>query len=172
MPTLLNIIGCKNAGKTRTIELLIPVFKKLGLKTGTLKHTEHDGFNWDVKGKDTNRHSEAGSEVTGIFGNNSFAFNFNTNNSITVEIDNLIKVFYNQLDIVLIEGLKTDHRLKIEVCRKGFTDRKLVNEKELIATYGDNIHNYQVHHFSYGEEMKLGEFIIKEYNHLKSIKPL
>jgi len=42
MPKLLNIVGCKNSGKTRTIEMLIPVFRNLGMKTGTLKHTEHD----------------------------------------------------------------------------------------------------------------------------------
>ena len=171
MPRVLNIVGCKNSGKTRTVEVLVPVLQKLGLKIGTLKHTEHDGFNWDAKGKDTYRHFEAGSSVTGIFGKSSFAFNFNNDQLQLDGIDNLIRVFYGAMDLVLVEGLKTDPSSKIEVCRPDFTDRKVVPETELLATYGANLFGYKVPHFDYGQEAGLGKHIVENLEKLREVGP-
>jgi len=164
VPRILNVVGCKNSGKTRSIELIVPVLKKLGLQVGTLKHTEHDGFDWDVKGKDTYRHLKAGSDVTGIFGRRSFAFNFNDADINPCSVDDLIRIFYRELDLVIIEGLKTNKSLKIEVCRAGYTDRKITPCNELLATYGVNLFNYNLPHFNYGSEMELGKLIIDNIN--------
>lgn len=167
MPRILNVVGCKSAGKTRSIELMVPILKKLGLKVGTLKHTEHDGFNWDVKGKDTFRHSEAGSDVTGIFGTRSFAFNINDADINLRYVDDLVNVFYRGMDLVIIEGLKTDASLKIEVCRPGYTDGKVAPHNELLATYGANLFEYSLPHFNYGNELELGKFIIDNISRLR-----
>ncbi len=169
MPGVLNVVGCKNAGKTRTIELIVPVLKKLGLRVGTLKHTEHDGFNWDVKGKDTSRHSEAGSEVTGIFGTRSFAFNMNNADVGPGGVDDLIGTFYRGMDLIIIEGLKTDPSLKIEVCRSGFTDRKIAPPSELLATYGENLFGCALPHFDYGREPDLGRHIADNISRLRHV---
>jgi molybdopterin-guanine dinucleotide biosynthesis protein B len=167
MPRILNVVGCKNTGKTRTIELIVPVLKKLGLRVGTLKHTEHGGFNWDVKGKDTFRHFEAGSEVTGIFGTHSFAFNINNADVNPGGVDDLINVFYRGMDLVIIEGLKSDASLKIEVCRSEYTDRKVSLPGELLATYGANLFDYGLPHFDYGSELDLGKYITDNISRLR-----
>ena len=167
MPRILNVVGCKNAGKTRSIEMMVPILKKLGLKVGTLKHTEHDRFNWDVSGKDTFRHLEAGSDVTGIFGSHSFAFNINDADLNPCSVDDLINVFYQGMDLVIIEGLKADASLKIEVCRPEYTDGKVAPESELLATYGANLFQYDLPHFNYGSEPELGKFIVDNISRLR-----
>jgi len=149
--------------------MLLPVLKELGIKAGSLKHTEHDGFNWDLKGKDTFRHFEAGSMITGIFGNNSFAFNFNDENLKPVKVNDLIHLFYNEMDLVLIEGLKKDPSLKIEVCRPDFSSNAVVPENELLATYGANLFGYKTPHFNYGRENNLGKYIADNMNLLREI---
>ncbi len=169
MPAILNIVGCKNSGKTRTVEILVPALVNLGQKVGSLKHTEHDGFSWDKPGKDTFRHFEAGSAVTGIFGKGQFAFSLNKKENRAPTVDDLIALFYSDLDIVLIEGLKTDPGLKIEVCRQGFTDRKVVDQSQLIATFGNNIHGYSIPHFDYEKEHDMAQFIIDNVGRLRTV---
>ena len=121
MARILPVVGCKNAGKTRTCEVLIPPLQALGLAVGTLKHTEHEEFEWDVPGKDTDRHRRAGSAVTGIFGGQRFAFSFNRPGSAEVPLDALIRAFYGDLDLVLLEGYQRDPGLRLEVCRPNFS---------------------------------------------------
>ena len=169
MPAVLNIVGCKNSGKTRTVEMLVPALASLGQKVGSLKHTEHEGFNWDSPGKDTFRHYEAGAAVTGIFGKKQLAFSINSIDFEPPSVDDLIRLFYSDLDIVLIEGLKTDPGLKIEVCREGFTDRKVVDQSQLIATYGNDIHGYSTVHFPYGKEVDMARFVIENIGRLRSV---
>jgi len=169
MTRILNVVGCKNSGKTRTIELLVPVLHDLDLQVGTLKHTQHDGFNWDVKGKDTYRHYEAGSIITGIFGNSSFAFNLNRDGLVSPCVDDLVRVFYRDLDLVIIEGLKSDPGLKVEVCRPDYSDREVVPASEILATFGVSLFNRDVSHFDYGHERELGQHIANNLNRLRTV---
>jgi molybdopterin-guanine dinucleotide biosynthesis protein B len=167
MPRILNVVGCKNSGKTRFIELIVPVFKRLRLKVGTLKHTHHDGFDWDIEGKDTYRHFKSGSDVTGIFGTRSFAFNLNNIDIRPRNVDDLAGVFYREMDLVLIEGLETDSGPKIEVCRPGYSDRQITPRDKLLATYGADLFNHGIPHFDYGSESELGEFIVSNIHRLR-----
>jgi molybdopterin-guanine dinucleotide biosynthesis adapter protein len=169
MPHLLPIVGCKNAGKTRTCELLVPLLRGLGLHVGTLKYTEHDGFDWDKEGKDTWRHRSAGSMVTGIFGRRVSAFSFNDTEPASVSIDEMIRVFYRDLDLVLIEGWRRGAGLKIEVCRPGFTDGPVVASPELLATHGVDLFHYDLPHFAYGQENELATHIHGNLDRLRTI---
>lgn len=169
MPKILHVVGCKNSGKTRTIELLIPPLKRLGLAAGTLKYTEHEGFHWDVPGKDTHRHSQAGSDITGIFGRQCYAFSDNRPSAGAVSIEQLISTFYVDMDIVLIEGYRLDAASKIEVLRPGFTDRPIADQAQLLATYGQRLYVYEVPHFEYGAEVELARHI---YDHLDGLSSI
>jgi molybdopterin-guanine dinucleotide biosynthesis protein B len=122
MPRILHIVGCKNAGKTRACEVLIGPLHRLGLTVGTLKYTDHDGFDWDQPGKDTFRHREAGSDVTGIFGLRSFAFQFQSGDCRIVAIDDLARTFYPSVDLLLVEGYRRGSGSMLEVCRPGYSD--------------------------------------------------
>ncbi len=166
MPKILHIVGCKNAGKTRAVELLLPPLKKLGLVVGTLKYTEHDEFQWDVPGKDTYRHSQAGSEIVGIFGHSRCAISSIRQDAGGVSLKRLISTFYGDADIVLIEGYRLDEARKIEVLRPGFTDRPIADQAQLLATYGQRLYIYEIPHFEYGAEIELARYI---YNHLNDL---
>jgi molybdopterin-guanine dinucleotide biosynthesis protein B len=159
VPKILHVVGCKNAGKTRTIEVLLPPLKKLGLVVGTLKYTEHEGFHWDVPGKDTYRHTQAGSDISGIFGPRCWAFSDNRQNSSGIPLTHLIGTFYTDMDLVLIEGYRLDAARKIEVLRPGFTDHAVADQSQLLATYGQRLYVYDIPHFEYGAEVELARYI-------------
>jgi molybdopterin-guanine dinucleotide biosynthesis adapter protein len=163
---ILNIVGCKNSGKTRTVEILIPRLQKLGLRVGTLKHTEHNGFRWDREGTDTFRHHTAGSEISGIFGRNSFAIDMNRPDLKEPLVDEIVKLFYSDVDLVLVEGCKTHPSLKIEVCRPGYSHAPVVPASDLLATYGENLFGYDVLHFAYGREDQIADHILAQLDRL------
>lgn len=60
----LAFVGKQNSGKTTLLEKLIAELTKRGHSVGTLKHHGHRGFDFDVKGKDSWRHAQAGSRFT------------------------------------------------------------------------------------------------------------
>jgi molybdopterin-guanine dinucleotide biosynthesis adapter protein len=170
MTRILNIVGCKNSGKTRTVEILVPRLQKLGLRVGTLKHTEHSGFRWDREGTDTFRHHTAGSEISGIFGSNSFAVDINRPDLKEPAVDEIVKLFYSEVDLVLVEGRRTHPSLKIEVCRPGYSDAPVVPSSELLATYGENLYGYDVPHFAYGREDLVADHILAQFDRLNMIE--
>lgn len=65
-PRVFVISGVKNSGKTTLITKLIPIFRKMGWQTATIKHDGH-GFDPDVPGTDSYRHRTAGACGTAIY---------------------------------------------------------------------------------------------------------
>ena len=59
MTILLAVSGRKNSGKTSWVTALVESFTGRGWRVGTVKHTHH---HYDVPGKDTWRHQDAGAE--------------------------------------------------------------------------------------------------------------
>lgn len=159
MPRILHIVGCKNAGKTRACELLIGSLHRQGLAVGTLKFTDHDGFEWDQPGKDTFRHRAAGSDLTGIFGHRTFAFQFQSDKGPIITIDSLVRTFYASMDLVLVEGYRQGSGPMLEVCRPGYSDRAVMPPESLLATYGADLFPRGVPHFDYGAEEALAAYI-------------
>ena len=166
MPHILHIVGCKNAGKTRVCELLIGPLHRQGFTVGTLKYTDHEGFDWDQPGKDTFRHREAGSDVTGIFGLRTFAFQFQSGDRPIVSIDDLARTFYPSADLLLVEGYRLGSGPMLEVCRPGFSDRAVMPPENLLATYGADLYPRGVPHFEYGAEDSLAAFIVQNLDRL------
>lgn len=60
----LAFVGKQNSGKTTLLEKLIAELTKRGHNVGTLKHHSHAGFDFDIEGKDSWRHAQAGSRFT------------------------------------------------------------------------------------------------------------
>ena len=57
-------VGKQNSGKTTLLEKLIAELTARGVRVGTVKHHSHVGFEFDVVGKDSWRHRQAGSRYT------------------------------------------------------------------------------------------------------------
>ena len=59
---ILGVVGTKNTGKTTLVTLIVSELVNRGYRVGTVKHTHHE---LDLEGKDTWKHREAGSRVSG-----------------------------------------------------------------------------------------------------------
>ena len=140
MSKVINIVGDKsNVGKTFVMEGIIKELKRRGLSVATIKHDIH-GFDIDQKGKDTYKHREAGSETVIISSPNRFALIKEVKEEIPLEkIINLAK----DKDVILVEGYKKSTLRKIEVYRKGFSDRIISPKEKLIAIASDEDLNFE-----------------------------
>jgi molybdopterin-guanine dinucleotide biosynthesis protein MobB len=59
-------VGKQNSGKTTLLEKLIAALGDRGVRVATIKHHSHAGFDFDIEGKDSWRHRQAGSIHTVI----------------------------------------------------------------------------------------------------------
>ena len=115
MPTLISIVGKAKSGKTTLIEKLIFELKSRDYKVATIKHAFHGSFSDDY-GKDSWRHIQAGSEATAIGFNDNIVLIKPVNG--TPNLDEIVRLFGEDYDIILVEGFKHCNAPKIEVHRK------------------------------------------------------
>ena len=131
-PFLLAISGCKNSGKTTLITKLIPKFCEKGYKVATIKHDGHD-FQGDEVGTDTYKHKKSGAYGTAIFSNNKFM--------IIKEEKNIDETYFIELfpeaDIIFLEGFKFSDYPKLEIVRKGNSNKPISSKKNLLAILSD-----------------------------------
>ena len=116
------------------MEGLIKELKNRGLSIATIKHDVH-GFDIDKKGKDTYKHREAGSETVIISSPKRFAMIKEVKEE--VDLKDLINLAKDK-DIILVEGYKNSSLRKIEVYRKGFSDKIISSKEKLIAIASDD----------------------------------
>lgn len=131
-PMLIAISGVKNSGKTTLIEKLIPRLKNFGYKVATIKHDGHD-FDPDVENRDTYRHKKAGAYGTAIFSESKFMI---VKEEKQVSEEDLIS-YFKEADIILLEGFKNSNYPKIEIIRKGNSDKSVCKKETLIALVTD-----------------------------------
>ena len=136
-PPLVIIAGRSKSGKTTLLERLIPELKKRGLRVGTIKHHHKEGdFDIDYPGKDSWRHKKAGAEKTIISSPNRIG--------IVMDVDhdykpNELIPFFNEMDIILIEGHKGENLPKVEIFRPEVHDTPLcLEDPGLIAVMTDS----------------------------------
>jgi len=97
---ILGVAGTKNTGKTTLVTLIVHELVKRGYQVGTIKHTHHD---FDLEGKDTWKHREAGAELVVGSGESTF---FQINQRF--ELEKIIKTISSikELDYIIVEGFK------------------------------------------------------------------
>lgn len=161
MPPVVSVVGASGSGKTTLLEKLIAELKRRGFKVGTVKHAGHH-FDFDIEGKDTDRHMKAGADTVMIASTNQIAMIKNCPcNSL-----NDIEMYFQDMDIVITEGYKKESRPKIEIHRKAtnkapiFKDRP---ENNLIAFVTDADFETQVEKFGLDDILALADFIEKRY---------
>lgn len=111
-------IGYQNSGKTTLVEKVIAELTRRGLRVGSLKHHGHHGFDIDVPAKDTWRHHQAGSKHVGLICATRWAEYANTREEDEMPARELLSR-YNDVDVVIIEGYKTEGFDNIVVARSG-----------------------------------------------------
>jgi molybdopterin-guanine dinucleotide biosynthesis protein B len=110
---LLGFAGWSGAGKTTLIEKLLPALAARGLAVSTIKHTHHS-VDLDRPGKDTHRHREAGAVEVMLASSARFALLRETPRPLGLDA---LALRMAPVDLVLVEGFKTDALPKIEVYR-------------------------------------------------------
>ena len=160
MTKIINVVGSQsNVGKTTVIEGLIKELKSRGLSIGTIKHDIH-GFDMDQKGKDTYRHSEAGSETVIISSKNKMAVIKKIREEISLE--ELIDLAKDK-DIIIVEGYKNSDLRKIEVYRSELCNEIITKEEKLIVVASDVEINYYGRKSINNKDFKsLADLILKE----------
>ena len=154
-PVIIAVSGIKNSGKTTLIEKLIPKLNNEGLKVATVKHDGHD-FDADIEGTDTFKHRNAGAYGTAIFSKNKFMIIKEQKNT---HEDELIS-YFNDCDVILLEGFKFSDYPKIEIVRKGNSSESVCNRETLLAIVSDV------------EELKNNKLKVIDINDIDSIAKL
>jgi molybdopterin-guanine dinucleotide biosynthesis adapter protein len=112
---VIGIVGWSGAGKTTLLTRLIPALTSKGLKVSTLKHAHH-AFDVDVPGKDSHAHREAGATEVLVVSGKRFALMHELRDAPEPSLGELLGKL-SPVDIVLVEGFKTQIHRKIEVFR-------------------------------------------------------
>jgi molybdopterin-guanine dinucleotide biosynthesis adapter protein len=163
MPPVITIVGNSNSGKTTLVEKLIPELKRRGYRVGTIKHAHH-GFSMDQKGKDTYRHRAAGADAVLAASPGQIALVKST----TVEnLDSLLP-YFQDMDIVLVEGFKKEKKPKIEVFRSQIHQAPLFPEDDLlVAVVTDSPFSAKVPVFQFDDIQAICD-LIERYSRLKN----
>jgi molybdopterin-guanine dinucleotide biosynthesis protein B len=127
--------GISDSGKTQLLQKLIGELKSRGYTVSVIKHCAH-GFDLEEQGKDTAQFMEAGSDSVCMYSPDGIVV-FQQKKT-RLDVDKISREYLKCSGIILVEGAESDKDLKkIEVLRKGFSEKVLCSPEELIAVVSD-----------------------------------
>jgi molybdopterin-guanine dinucleotide biosynthesis protein MobB len=172
------IVGRKNSGKTTLLEKLIAALSRRGLRIATVKHHSHAGFEFDVEGKDSQRHRRAGSVHTVVAAPDQVASvrrlprELSVHQSIEVMTFEA-KVYGNTPHLILVEGYRQGELPTVDLFRAGNPkdeERKLETEGSGIVAVATNIarimeqaHAQGLPAFDLDDAESLADFLIDRF---------
>ena len=112
---IFGIAGWSGSGKTTLLRALIPVLVARGISVSTMKHAHH-AFDVDKPGKDSYEHRKAGATEVMISSANRWALMHELRGAAEPATADLIR-YMTPVDLLLIEGFKTERHEKLEVHR-------------------------------------------------------
>src|SRR5277367_1890183 len=113
---MIGIAGWSGAGKTTLISRVIPYLREQGLRVSVIKHAHHD-FDVDVPGKDSWVHRQSGAEEVLVSSANRWALMHELRGAVEPRLPELLRKM-SPVDLVVVEGFKSEPYRKIEVYRK------------------------------------------------------
>jgi molybdopterin-guanine dinucleotide biosynthesis protein B len=159
MTQIISVVGRSQSGKTTLIEKLIPELKKRGYRIGTIKHAHH-GFDIDKSGKDSWRHWDAGADTVMVASPGKVAMIKNDD----CEALDCLKNYFDDVDLVITEGYKKEHKPKIEVLRAARHSRLICEaDRHLFAVVTDVDIHPDVPIFGLDDIEKLADLIEEKF---------
>ena len=128
---IVSFVAYSGTGKTTFLERLIPKLKARGLKIAIIKHDGHR-FEIDHEGKDSDRFTKAGADVTGLISSEKAVL---MENRQTDPEEFLKKI--DGVDLILTEGFKQGPWPKIMLHRKGTGKPMPLLPEECLAVISD-----------------------------------
>ena len=113
---IIGLAGWSGSGKTTLLAKIIPRLVARGLPVSTVKHAHH-GFDVDTPGKDSHTHRMAGATEVLVASGKRWALMHELREAPEPSIYDLLQKM-SPVDLVLIEGFKSAHHVRIEVYRK------------------------------------------------------
>ena len=110
-----SFVAKSGTGKTTLLEKLIIELRSRGYRVGAFKAISHL-FEIDQPGKDSYRMAAAGAEATLICSAEKLAFV--STHSEKPQVNDLLNQYFQDVDIVLVEGYKRGPLPKIELARQ------------------------------------------------------
>ena len=112
---VIGFAGWSGAGKTTLLARLIPTLIAQGYSVSTLKHAHH-GFDIDQPGKDSHTHRLAGASEVLVSSSQRWALMHELRGEPPPTVGRLLQQLA-PVDLVLVEGFKSEPHPKIEVFR-------------------------------------------------------
>lgn len=109
---ILGVYGYQDSGKTTLVEKLVCSLSTKGYRVSSVKHTSHR-TSVDTEGKDTWRHSQAGSDPV-VFSSEIETSLIKHSRTPIDDITRMVMAEYNP-DVIIIEGLKEGSFKKVAV---------------------------------------------------------
>lgn len=160
IPPIVSVVGRSGSGKTVFLEKLIAELKRRRLTVGTIKHHLHD-FEIDQPGKDSWRHARAGSDTVIISSPRKLALVKRLEEEMS--IDQLVRSYMQDLDLVLTEGYKTAARQRIEVYRSEQSEGLVSAPEDLLAIVSDTKLDLAVPQFDLDDIAGVADLITRRF---------
>jgi molybdopterin-guanine dinucleotide biosynthesis protein B len=128
---VIGIAGWSGAGKTTLLTRVIPRLIARGLRVSTVKHAHH-AFDVDQPGKDSHTHRMAGATEVLVSSAKRVALMHELRGNREWTLDALLEKL-SPVDLVLVEGFKTQAHPKLEIYRQAVGKPLLHPEDENIV---------------------------------------
>jgi molybdopterin-guanine dinucleotide biosynthesis adapter protein len=128
---VIGLAGWSGAGKTTLLARVIPHFRKEGLRVSVIKHAHHS-FDVDVPGKDSWIHRQSGAEEVLVSSVNRWALMHELRGVPEPRLPELLAKM-SAVDLVVVEGFKSEPHRKIEVYRKANAKAPLFTDDPAIV---------------------------------------
>src|ERR1700720_959968 len=112
---VIGLAGWSGAGKTTLLARIIPHFLESGLRVSVIKHAHHN-FDVDVPGKDSWVHRQAGAAEVLVSSARRWALMHELREAPEPRLPDLLTKL-SRVDLVVVEGFKSEPPRKIEVHR-------------------------------------------------------
>ncbi|MGL4322787.1 MAG: molybdopterin-guanine dinucleotide biosynthesis protein B [Beijerinckiaceae bacterium] len=113
---VIGVTGWSGSGKTTLLLKVIPLLRARGVRVATVKHAHHD-FDVDQPGKDSYEHRKAGANEVLVASARRFALMHELRDEAEWTLAALLQKL-SPVDLVIVEGFKTQRHAKIEVWRE------------------------------------------------------
>lgn len=144
MPPVISIVGKSKSGKTTLVEKLVGELKSRGYRVATIKHAPR-GISFGEPDKDNWRHLQAGSEATAVSSPEGVVFIKPLAGD--TGLDEIVRLFGEDYDIILAEGFKQESAPKIEVHRRA-VGPPLSGIRKVIAIATDEVLDTKTRQFA------------------------